>query len=207
MLAKAGEGSVPHIGFTPGLTIGRAATPIPLERGLRFAPVPYRRVFLMYAPSPASLYIRNIIPDGMAVPSPASLAYRGGAFGLRPLYCLGSNSTRGCAGMEKRLEEMTEEEREELRKFLQRFETELDAKVEVLLYETQDPAPLSEEERRMRARLLAGYVPLIDDDGELIYRKRAELRIQDIARFAAFLGRDAERRQREIGGLGESSEN
>ena len=109
--------------------------------------------------------------------------------------------------MEKRLEEMTEEEREELRKFLQRFETELDDKVEVLLYETQDPAPLSEEERRMRARLLAGYVPLIDDDGELIYRKRAELRIQDIARFAAFLHRDAERRKRAIGDLGETSEN
>ena len=104
--------------------------------------------------------------------------------------------------MEKRLEEMTEEEREELRKFLQRFETELDDKVEVLLYETQDPGSLIDE-----ARLLAGYVPLIDDDGELIYRKRAELRIQDIARFAAFLGRDAERRKREIRHLGESSEN
>jgi nitrate/nitrite-specific signal transduction histidine kinase len=109
--------------------------------------------------------------------------------------------------MEKRLEEMTEEEREELRKFLQRFETELDAKVEVLLYETQDPGSLSDEDRQMRARLLAGYVPLIDDDGERIYRKRAELRILDIARFAAFLDRDAARRKREIGGLGESSKN
>ena len=109
--------------------------------------------------------------------------------------------------MEKRLEEMTEEEREELRKFLQRFETELDAKVEVLLYETQDAGSLSDEDRQMRARLLAGHVPLIDDDGELIYRKRAELRIQDIARFAAFLARDAEHRKRTIGDLGQESEN
>ena len=109
--------------------------------------------------------------------------------------------------MEKRLEEMTEEEREELRKFLLRFETELDAKVEVLLFETQDPGSLSDEDRQMRARLLAGYVPLIDDDGELIYRKRTELRIQDIARFAAFLHRDAERRKRAIGDLADSSEN
>jgi len=47
---------------------------------LRFAP-PNAAGFLMYtrAMTLPSLYIRNIIPGSMSIPSPASLAYRGGA--------------------------------------------------------------------------------------------------------------------------------
>jgi hypothetical protein len=50
-------------------------------------------------------------------------------------------------------------------------------------------------------------VPLIDDRGQLIYRKREELQIQDMQRFGRFMDADAERRKREIGDLGDSSEN
>jgi hypothetical protein len=49
--------------------------------------------------------------------------------------------------------------------------------------------------------------PLIDDDGELIYRKRGELSIQDMQRFGAFLDRDRERRERALRGPGQESEN
>jgi hypothetical protein len=109
--------------------------------------------------------------------------------------------------MQKHLDELTEDEREELKAFVRRFHAQVERKTEQLLYELQDPGHLSEEDLQMRAQLLDGYVPLIDDNGELIFRKREELSIQDMQRFAAFLDADAERREREIGDLGDSSEN
>jgi hypothetical protein len=109
--------------------------------------------------------------------------------------------------MQKHLDSMTAEEREEVRKFLLRFEQQLDPKVEQLLFETQDQGRLSDEDRQMRARLLDGQVPLINEDGELIYKPRDQLTPQDMQRFGVFMDWDAERRQREIGDLGESSEN
>jgi hypothetical protein len=109
--------------------------------------------------------------------------------------------------MQKHLDSMTEEEREQVGTFLARFHEQLDAKIAVLLYERQDPGRLSEEDLEMRTQLLAGRVPLIDDTGELIFRKREELTLEDARRFGAFMDRDAERRKREIGDLGDSSEN
>jgi hypothetical protein len=40
--------------------------------------------YVRWTTSLLSLYIRNIMPDDMRILSSASLAYRGGAFGLRP---------------------------------------------------------------------------------------------------------------------------
>jgi hypothetical protein len=111
------------------------------------------------------------------------------------------------ADLQARLAAMTEEEQAEARAFLARFNEQLARKVEQLTYELQDSSGLSEEALEMRARLLEGQVPLLADDGTLIYRKRGELSIQDMQRFAAFLDADAERRKRAIGDLGESSEN
>ena len=50
-------------------------------------------------------------------------------------------------------------------------------------------------------------VPLIDDAGALIYRKREDLTLEDTRRFGAYLDADRERREREIGGLDQESEN
>jgi hypothetical protein len=111
------------------------------------------------------------------------------------------------AGLQKHLDSLSEEERAELEAFVERFNNQLNDKIEQLLYELQEPSGLSSEAREMRALLSEGHVPLIDDDGELIYRKRGELSIQDMQRFGAFLDRDRERRERALRGPGQESEN
>jgi hypothetical protein len=109
--------------------------------------------------------------------------------------------------MQKRLEQMSEEQREVLRGFLRGFDKQVEMKTEQLLYELQDPERLSEEALEMRTRLLDGYVPLVDDDGELIYRRRDSLSLEDTRRFGAFMDSERRRYEREIGEIGESSEN
>jgi hypothetical protein len=100
--------------------------------------------------------------------------------------------------IQKRLDSLTEEQREELKGFLRRFDEQVDLKIEQLLYETQDPGRLSDEALEIRTRLLEGFVPLIDDDGELTFRNREALSLEDTRRFGRFMDRDAARRQREI---------
>jgi hypothetical protein len=109
--------------------------------------------------------------------------------------------------LREHLDAMTPHEREEVRTFLARFEQQVAQKIQQLLYEAQGPGPLSEEALEMRARLLDGQVPLINDEGELIYKPRSELTLKDMRRFAAFMDADDERRRREIGDLAEESEN
>ena len=108
--------------------------------------------------------------------------------------------------LQAHLESLTEEEREEIRTFAARFHQQLDARIELLLRELHDPVPLSDEDW-MRDPLLRGYVPLVDDAGKRIYKKREDLTLEDMRRFAAFMDADAERRKREIGDLAEESEN
>jgi hypothetical protein len=102
------------------------------------------------------------------------------------------------ADLREHLDAMTPDEREEVRTFLTRFDQQVERKTQQLLYELQDPARVSEQDLQMRDRLIAGFVPLIDDAGQLIYRKREELSLEDVRRFGAFRDRDAERREREI---------
>src|SRR5215208_1340370 len=109
--------------------------------------------------------------------------------------------------MQKYLDSLAPEQRDEIRAFLARFDQQVEMKTQQLLYELSDPARVSEQDLQMRDRLIAGFVPLIDDRGQLIYRKREELQIQDMQRFGRFMDADAERRKREIGDLGDSSEN
>jgi hypothetical protein len=109
--------------------------------------------------------------------------------------------------MQKYLDSLAPEQRDEIRAFLARFDQQVEMKTQQLLYELSDPARVSEQDLQMRDRLIAGFVPLIDDRGQLIYRKREELQIQDMQRFGRFRDADAERRKREIGDLGDSSEN
>jgi hypothetical protein len=111
------------------------------------------------------------------------------------------------AGLQRHLDSLTEEERSELEAFVERFNNQLNAKIEQLLYELQDPSGLSTEALEMRARLSDGHAPLIDDDGQLIYKPRSELSIQDMQRFAAFMDWDRERRERALRGPGQESEN
>jgi hypothetical protein len=107
--------------------------------------------------------------------------------------------------LQARLDSMSEEERAEVRTFLARFDEQVAQKREHLLYELQDPG--SEEAVEMRARLVEGDVPLLDDNNNLIFKPRSELTLQDMQRFARFMDRDTERRKREIGDLAEESEN
>jgi hypothetical protein len=112
--------------------------------------------------------------------------------------------------MQEYLDSLAPEQREEIRGFLRRFEDQIRYKEVQLLNEfneLEDRGRLSEQDHELRNRMLDGYVPLIDDDGELIYRKREELTLEDMRRFGAFMDRDRERREREIGDLGDSSEN
>jgi hypothetical protein len=109
--------------------------------------------------------------------------------------------------LREHLDAMTETEREEVRTFLARFEEQVERKTQQLLYELSDPARVSESDLQMRDRLIAGFVPLIDDRGQLIYRKREELTLEDTRRFGKFMDADAERRKRAIGGIDETSAN
>jgi hypothetical protein len=109
--------------------------------------------------------------------------------------------------MQKRLDAMTPDERRELESFVRRFHQQLDIKLAQLRHETEDAGRLSDEDLEMRSQLRTGCVPLISDDGELIYRKRQHLTIEDMRRFARFMDVDAERRKREIGDLADESEN
>ena len=111
------------------------------------------------------------------------------------------------ADLQEHLDAMTPDEREEVRTFLARFDQQVERKTQQLLYELQDPVRVSEQDLQMRDRLIAGFVPLIDDSGALIYRKREELTLEDTRRFGAYLDADRERREREIGGLDQESEN
>src|SRR5829696_2489042 len=111
------------------------------------------------------------------------------------------------ADLQEHLDAMTPDEREEVRTFLARFDQQVERKTQQLLYELQDPARVSEQDLQMRDRLIAGFVPLIDDAGALIYRKREDLTLEDTRRFGAYLDADRERREREIGGLDQESEN
>jgi hypothetical protein len=111
------------------------------------------------------------------------------------------------ADLQEHLDAMTPDEREEVRTFLARFDQQVERKTQQLLYELQDPARVSERDLQMRDRLIAGFVPLIDDAGALIYRKREDLTLEDTRRFGAYLDADRERREREIGGLDQESEN
>src|SRR5215208_1985493 len=128
--------------------------------------------------------------------------------GLRPYTAVEMDDReKRISDLQEHLDAMTEGEREEVRTFLARFEEQVERKIQQLLYELSDPARVSESDLQMRDRLIAGFVPLIDDRGQLIYRKREELQIQDMQRFGRFMDADAERRKREIGDLGEESEN
>ena len=101
---------------------------------------------------------------------------------------------------QKHVESMSEEERVELEGLLRRFEDQTRYKEVQLLNEfnkLEDRGRLSQQDLELRNRMLDGYVPLIDDDGELIYKKRENLTLEDTGRFAAFMDRDAERRKRE----------
>jgi hypothetical protein len=98
--------------------------------------------------------------------------------------------------MQRHLDSMTEQEREEIRTFLARFDEQVERKREQLLNELQDPG--SEEAVQMRAELLEGRVPLLDENENLIFKPRSELRLEDVRRFAAFLDADAEHRLRQI---------
>jgi hypothetical protein len=100
--------------------------------------------------------------------------------------------------MQRHLDSMTEQEREEIRTFLARFDEQVERKREQLLNELQDPG--SEEAVQMRAELLEGRVPLLDENENLIFKPRSELRLEDVRRFAAFLDADAERRLRDVAG-------
>ena len=111
------------------------------------------------------------------------------------------------ADLREQLDAMTPDEREEARTFLARFDQQVERKTQQLLYELEDPARVSEQDLQMRDQLIAGFVPLIDDAGALIYRKREELTLEDTRRFGAYLDADRERREREIGGLDQESEN
>ena len=109
--------------------------------------------------------------------------------------------------MQKYLDSLAPEQRDEIRAFLARFDQQVEMKTQQLLYELSDPARVSESDLQMRDRLIAGFVPLIDDAGVLIYRKREDLTLEDTRRFGAYLDADRERREREIGGLDQESEN
>jgi hypothetical protein len=111
------------------------------------------------------------------------------------------------AGLQEHLDSLSEEERAELEAFVDRFNAQVSWKIEQLLHEIQDPGRLSEGEFEMRSRLLDGYVLLVSDDGELIYRRREAFSVEDMRRFGRFMDADAARREREIGDLGDSSEN
>ena len=102
------------------------------------------------------------------------------------------------AELQEHLDAMTPDEREEVRTFLARFDQQVERKTQQLLYELSDPARVSESDLQMRDRLIAGFVPLIDDRGQLIYRKREELTLEDTRRFRKFMDADGERRKREI---------
>jgi len=109
--------------------------------------------------------------------------------------------------LREHLDAMTPHEREEVRTFLARFEEQVERKTQQLLYELSDPARVSESDLQMRDRLIAGFVPLIDDRGQLIYRKGEDLTLEDTRRFGKFMDADAEMRKRHIGDLSDSSEN
>jgi hypothetical protein len=109
--------------------------------------------------------------------------------------------------MQKYLDSLAPEQRDEIRAFLACFDQQVEMKTQQLLYELSDPARVSEQDLQMRDRLIAGFVPLIDDAGALIYRKREDLTLEDTRRFGAYLDADRERREREIGGLDQESEN
>ena len=119
--------------------------------------------------------------------------------GLRPYTAVEMDDReKRISDLREHLASMTEAEREEVRTFLARFEAQVERKTQQLLYELSDPARVSESDLQMRDRLIAGFVPLIDDRGQLIYRKREELTLQDTRRFGKFMDADAERRKREI---------
>jgi Protein of unknown function (DUF2958) len=103
--------------------------------------------------------------------------------------------------IQRYLDSLAPEQRAELEAFVDRFNQQVALKIEQLLHETQ--APRSEEDLEMRARLLDGFVPLVSDDGALIFRQREELSIQDMQRFGAFMDFERERRQRETDITGE----
>jgi hypothetical protein len=105
--------------------------------------------------------------------------------------------------MQAHLDSLTEEERAEARAFLARFDEQVARKVEQLRFELQDPSRLSEQDLEMRAQLADGRVPLLDDNGNLIFKPRSDLTLEDTRRFGAFMDADAKHRLRQIlGGLG-----
>jgi hypothetical protein len=93
----------------------------------------------------------------------------------------------------------------DMEQYLDSLDEQVELKVEQLLHETQDPR--GDEDLELRALLLDGYVPLIDDSGKRIFKRRSELTLEDTRRFGAFMALETERRQREIGDTSESSEN
>jgi ABC-type molybdate transport system ATPase subunit len=109
--------------------------------------------------------------------------------------------------MDEHLASLTEEERQEVRAFLARFDQQADMKVEQLLHETQDTERLSAEALEMRKELLDGKIPLLDQDGELYFKPRDALTLEDTARSESIKAPKRRRYEREIGDLGESSEN